>query len=104
MKKLIVLLLLCAMLTGCCGAANLEGKWTAAQGEAQGAVMLEIDGEQFTLTQEGRTYTGQWFREVGGIVLFEAVEHPAQSGHMWTASYDRAADTLTLGDLTLCRE
>ena len=41
---------------------------------------------------------------MGTIALYEDVESPVQSGSVWFAYYDKAADTLTLGEMSLHRE
>ena len=104
MKKLLVLLLLCALLTGCTAGPHLQGRWVTSSEDTLCATVLIIEGSRFTLTQEGRTSTGYWVHDVGNILLYEDVEHPAQSGSVWFAHYDKAADTLTLGDMPLHRE
>lgn len=104
MKKLLALLLLCALLTGCAAKPDIEGKWVTSLEDTLCATVLIIEGDRFTLIQEGRTSTGKWFHDVGNITLHEDVESPAQSGSVWFANYDKAGDTLTLGELTLRRE
>ena len=104
MKKLLIMLLLCVLLTGCTVAPKLEGKWVTSLEDTLCATVLIIEGDNFTLVTEGRTCTGFWVHDVGNIMLYEDVEHPAQSGSVWFVYYDKAADTLTLGDVTLHRE
>ena len=104
MKKLLALLLLCALLTGCAAKPDIEGKWVTSLEDTLCAAVLIIEGDRFTLIQEGRTSTGRWFYDVGTIALYEDVESPVQSGTMWNAAYDKTADTLILGELTLRRE
>ena len=104
MKKLLALLLLCVLLTGCTYFAKIEGTWVTSLEDTLCATVLNIEGDNFTLTQEGQTRTGYWVHDVGNIMLCEAVEHPVQSGSMWFVYYDKATDTLTLGDVTLHRE
>ena len=104
MKKLLALLLLCVLLTGCSAKPDIEGKWVTSVEDTLCVTVLIIEGDRFTLIQEGRTSTGQWFYDVGNIRLNEDVEHPAQSGSVWFANYDKSADTLTLGDMPLHRE
>ena len=104
MKKLLALLLLCALLTGCSYFSNIEGTWVTSDEDTLCGIVLVIEGSRFTLTQEGRTTTGQWFHDVGNIMLYEDVESPVQSGSVWFANYDKAGDKLTLGELTLRRE
>lgn len=104
MKKLLVLLLLCALLTGCAAKPDIEGKWVTAPEDTLCATVLIIEGGRFTLIQEGRTSTGKWFYDVGSIALYEDVESPVQSGTVWFANYDKSADTLVLGELPLHRE
>lgn len=104
MKNLLALLLLCALLTGCSYFSNIEGTWVTSDENTLCGTVLVIEGSRFTLTQEGRTTTGQWFHDVGNIMLYEDVEHPAQSGSVKMALYDKSDDTLVLGELTLRRE
>ena len=104
MKKLLVLLLLCALLTGCTDGLHLQGRWVTSLEDTLCATVLIIEGGRFTLIQEGRTSTGKWFYDVGTIALYEDVESPVQSGTVWFANYDKSADTLVLGELLLHRE
>lgn len=104
MKKLLAVLLLCALLTGCAAKPDIEGKWVTSLEDTLCATVLMIEGDRFTLIQEGRTSTGRWFHDVGNIMLYEDVEHPAQSGSVKMALYDKSDDTLVLGELTLRRE
>lgn len=104
MKKLLALLLLCVLLTGCTVMPDIEGKWVTSPEDTLCATVLIIEGSRFTLIQEGRTATGRWFYDVGSMKLYEDVESPVQSGSMWSASYDKSTDTLTLGELRLYRE
>ena len=104
MKKLLALLLVCVLLTGCTVMPDIEGKWVTSPEDTLCATVLIIEGDRFTLIQEGRTSTGRWFYDVGTIALYEDVESPVQSGTMWSAAYDKTADTLVLGELTLRRE
>lgn len=104
MKKLLALLLLCVLLTGCTVMPKLEGKWVTSLEDTLCATVLIIEGNNFTLIQEGRTSTGYWVHDVGTIALYEDAENSAQSGTVWLAYYDKAADTLTLGDMPLHRE
>lgn len=104
MKKLLALLLLCALLTGCTAKPDIEGKWVTSPEDTLCAMVLIIEGDRFTLIQGGRTSTGQWFYDVGTIALYEDVESPVQSGSMWSAAYDKSTDTLTLGEMALRRE
>ena len=83
---------------------DIEGKWVTSPEDTLCATVLVIEGSRFTLIQEGRTSTGQWFYDVGTIALYEDVESSVQSGTMWSASYDKSTDTLTLGERTLRRE
>ena len=83
---------------------DIEGKWVTSPEDTLCATVLVIEGSRFTLIQEGRTSTGQWFYDVGTIALYEDVESSVQSGTMWSASYDKSTDTLTLGEWTLRRE
>ena len=83
---------------------DIEGKWVTSPEDTLCATVLVIEGSRFTLIQEGRTSTGQWFYDVGTIALYEDVESSVQSGTMWSASYDKSSDTLTLGERTLRRE
>lgn len=103
MKKLLALLL-CALLTGCTRTPDMDGTWVTLHEETLCGTILVIEGGRFTLTQGGRTASGYWVHDVGNILLYEDVEHPVQSGTVWAAYYDKAADTLTLGDVTLHRE
>lgn len=103
MKKLLTLLL-CVLLTGCTVTPKLEGTWVTSHEETLCGTILMIEGGHFTLITEGRTSSGYWVYDVGNILLYEDVENPAQSGTAWMASYDKAADTLTLGDVTLYRK
>lgn len=104
MKKLLALLLVCVLLTGCTVMPDIEGKWVTSPEDTLCATVLIIEGDRFTLIQAGRTSTGKWFYDVGNIALYEDVESPVQSGTMWSAAYDKTADTLILGELTLRRE
>ena len=104
MKKLLALLLLCVLLTGCSAKPDIEGKWVTSVEDTLCATVLIIEDGRFTLIQGGRTSTGRWFYDVGTIALYEDVESPVQSGSMWSVGYDKATDTLTLGELTLRRE
>lgn len=104
MKKLLALLLLCVLLTGCAYFSKIEGTWVTSAEDTLCATVLVIEGSNFTLTQEGRTSTGYWVHDVGNIMLYEDVEHPAQSGSVWFVYYDKAADMLMLGDMPLHRE
>ena len=83
---------------------DIEGKWVTSLEDTLCATVLIIEGDRFTLIQEGRTSTGRWFYDVGTIALYEDVASPVQSGTMWSAAYDKTADTLILGELTLRRE
>ncbi len=104
MKKPLALLLVCALLTGCNVKPDIEGKWVTSLEDTLCATVLIIEGDRFTLIQAGRTSTGRWIYDVGSIALYEDVESPVQSGSMWRAAYDKTADTLILGELTLRRE
>lgn len=104
MKKLLALLLLCALLTGCSLFPDLDGTWVTSAEDTLCGTILVIEDGRFTLTQAGRTSSGYWVHDVGNILLYEDVEHPVQSGTVWSAYYDKAADMLTLGDVTLYRE
>ena len=104
MKKLLALLLLCALLTGCTVMPDIEGKWVTFPEDTLCSTVLIIEGDRFTLIREGRTSTGRWFYDVGTFALYEDVESPVQSGSMWSAAYDKSADTLVLGDMPLHRE
>lgn len=104
MKKLLALLLLCVLLTSCTVMPDIEGKWVTSPEDTLCATVLIIEGSRFTLTQAGRTSTGQWVYDVGTIALYEDVESPVQSGTMWSASYDKSTDTLMLGEWTLHRD
>ncbi len=104
MKKLLALLLLCALLTGCAAKPDIEGKWVTSPEDTLCATVLIIEGDRFTLIQEGRTSTGRWVCDVGAIALYEDVESPVQSGSVWFANYDKSTDTLVLGALTLRRD
>ena len=104
MKKLLALLLLCVLLTGCAAKPDIEGKWVTSLEDTLCATVLIIEGDRFTLIQAGRTSNGRWFYDLGTIALYEDVESPVQSGSMWSAAYDKTADKLILGELTLRRE
>lgn len=104
MKKLLALLLVCVLLTGCTVMPDIEGKWVTSLEDTLCATVLIIEGDRFTLIQAGRTSTGRWFYDAGTIALYEDVESPVQSGTMWSVAYDKTADTLSLGELTLRRE
>ena len=104
MKKLLALLLVCVLLTGCTVMPDIEGKWVTSLEDTLCATVLIIEGDRFALIQAGRTATGRWFYDVGTSALYEDVESPVQSGTMWSAAYDKTADTLILGELTLRRE
>ena len=93
-----------ACIAGCATTPNLEGKWVTSYEETLCGTVLVIEDDRFSLTQAGRTCTGQWVYDVGCIKLYEDVEQPAQSGSVWFADYDKATDTLTLGNMTLYRE
>lgn len=104
MRKLLALLLLCVLLTGCSSLPDFEGKWVTSVEDTLCATVLVIEGSRFTLIQEGRTSKGKWFYDAGSIALYEDVESPVQSGTVWGAHYDKSTDTLVLGELTLRRE
>ena len=104
MKRLLALLLLCALLTGCAAKPDIEGKWVTSLEDTLCATVLIIEGDRFTLIQEGPISTGRWVYDMGSIALYEDVESPVQSGTMWSAAYDKSADTLVLGDMSLYRE
>lgn len=104
MKKLLVLLLLCALLTGCAAKPDIEGKWVTSLEDTLCATVLIIEGGRFTLIQEGQTQTGSIVDDGGYIILRTDPLTPGDSGSAWSAPYDLEAGTLLLWGQTLHRE
>ena len=104
MKKLLALLLLCALLTGCTVGPYLQGRWVTSPEDALCGIVLEIEGSRFTLTQEGQIYSGSWSDDGGYIILHAEPQTPGASGMAWGAPYDLEAGTLLLWGQTLYRE
>lgn len=104
MKKLLVLLLLCALLTGCTAGLHLQGRWVTSSEDTLCATVLIIEGSRFTLTQEGQTQTGSIVDDGGYIILRTDPLTPGESGSAWSAPYDLEAGTLLLWGQTLHRE
>ena len=104
MKKLLALVLLCAMLAGCTAGPHLQGRWVTSSEDTLCGTVLEIEGNRFTLTQEGQTQTGSIVDDGGYIILRTDPLTPGDSGSAWSAPYDLEAGTLLLWGQTLHRE
>lgn len=104
MKKLLALLLLCALLTGCTRTPDIDGTWVTSHEENLCGTILVIEDGRFTLTQEGRTYTGSWVDDGGYIILHTDPQTPGDIGVGWSAPYDLEAGTLMLWGQTLHRK
>ena len=104
MKKLLVLLLLCALLTGCAAEPHLQGRWVTSSEDTLCGTVLEIEGNRFALTQEGQIYSGSWSDDGGYIILHAEPQTPGARGMAWSVAYDLEAGTLLLWGQTLYRE
>lgn len=104
MKKLLALMMMCLMLTGCTVGPHLQGRWITSPQDTLCGTVLEIEGSRFTLTQAGQTYTGRFVDDGGYIILRTDPLTPGDSGSAWSVPYDLEAGTLLLWGQTLYRE
>ena len=104
MKRLLALILMCLTLTGCTARPHLQGRWVTSPDDTLCGIVLEIEGNRFTLMQEGKIYSGSWSDDGGYIILHTDPLTPGGSGMGWSVPYDLEAGTLMLWGQTLYRE
>ena len=103
-KKIIAALLIVLLLTGCTAGLHLQGRWVTSPDDTLCGIVLEIEGNRFTLMQEGKIYSGSWSDDGGYIILHAEPQTTGASGMAWSVPYDLEAGTLMLWGQTLYRE